>query len=83
MTSIPANLSKSRFKKPSQMACHPSLIGYFVTPYGQDERNGKRMRLFLTATGSVLAMLFIFWMIVSKDKFLSEELNKSPWEGDK
>jgi len=54
-----------------------------VTPYGQDERNGKTMKLFLTATGSVLAMLFIFWMIVSKDKFLSEELNKSPWEGDK
>jgi hypothetical protein len=53
-----------------------------MTPYRQDERNGK-MQLFLTATGSVLALLFIFWMIVSKDKFLEEELNESPWEGDK
>jgi len=41
------------------------------------------MELFLVATGSVLAMLFVFWMIVSKDKFLDDELNSSPWERDK
>jgi hypothetical protein len=41
------------------------------------------MELFLVATGSVLAMLFVFWMIISKDKFLTDELNSSPWEGDK
>lgn len=46
-------------------------------------RKERIMEFFLMATGSVLAMLFVFWMIISKDKFLDDELNQSPWEGDK
>lgn len=41
------------------------------------------MRFFLVATTSVLAMLFIFWMITNKDDFLGDELRKSPLDGDK
>jgi hypothetical protein len=41
------------------------------------------MELFLVAGGSVLGMLFVFWMILSKDKFLEDELTQSPWDGDK
>jgi hypothetical protein len=41
------------------------------------------MELFLLATGSVLAMLLVFWMVLSKDDFLGEELRKSPFDGHK
>jgi hypothetical protein len=41
------------------------------------------MDLFLMAGGSVLAMLFIFWMVFSKDDFLGDEIRKSPLDGDK
>jgi hypothetical protein len=41
------------------------------------------MSLFLTAGASVLAMLFIFWMLFSKDDFLGDEIRKSPLDGDK
>jgi hypothetical protein len=41
------------------------------------------MQLFLMATASVLAMLFVFWMILSKDDFLGDEIRKSPLDGDK
>jgi hypothetical protein len=41
------------------------------------------MELFLVASASVFGMLFVFWMILSKDKFLEDELRKSPWDGDK
>lgn len=42
-----------------------------------------KMNLFLIATGSVLVMLFVFWMILSKDDFLGDDLRKSPLDGDK
>lgn len=40
------------------------------------------MELFLVATGSVIAMLFVFWMVFSKDDFLGDELRQSPFDGD-
>jgi hypothetical protein len=40
------------------------------------------MQLFLTAAVSVLAMLFVFWMILSKDDFLGDEIRKSPLDGE-
>lgn len=47
------------------------------------QRKERNMKLFLMASGSVLAMLFIFWMILSKDDFLGDEIRKSPLDGDK
>ena len=46
-------------------------------------RKERTMQLFLVATGSVLAMLLVFWMVFSKDDFLGDELRKSPFDGDK
>jgi len=40
------------------------------------------MELFLVATGSVIAMLFVFWMVFSNDDFLGDELRQSPFDGD-
>jgi hypothetical protein len=40
------------------------------------------MELFLMAGGSVLAMFFVFWMILSKDDFLADEIRKSPLDGE-
>ena len=45
-------------------------------------RKERKMELFLIATGSVIAMLFVFWMVLSKDDFLGEELRKSPFDGE-
>jgi len=45
-------------------------------------RKERKMQLFLTAAVSVLAVLFIFWMIVSKDDFLGDEIRKSPLDGE-
>ena len=47
------------------------------------QRKERNMTLFLTAGASVLAMLFIFWMLLSKDDFLGDEIRKSPLDGDK
>lgn len=46
-------------------------------------RKERTMDLFLMAGGSVLAMLFVFWMVFSKDDFLGDEIRKSPLDGDK
>jgi hypothetical protein len=40
------------------------------------------MELFLLGTGTVLAMLLIFWMVFSNDDFLGDELRQSPFDGD-
>lgn len=45
-------------------------------------RKERNMKLFLTAAVSVLAMLFVFWMILSKDDFLGDEIRKSPLDGE-
>lgn len=49
----------------------------------QAQRKERTMQLFLMATASVLAMLFVFWMILSKDDFLGDEIRKSSLDGDK
>ena len=48
----------------------------------QARRKERTMQLFLTAAISVLAMLFVFWMILSKDDFLGDEIRKSPLDGE-
>ena len=48
----------------------------------QVQRKERNMELFLTAAVSVLAMLFVFWMILSKDDFLGDEIRKSPLDGE-
>jgi len=45
-------------------------------------RKERTMELFLMAGGSVLAMFFVFWMILSKDDFLADEIRKSPLDGE-
>jgi hypothetical protein len=60
-------------------------VGFDRLLYGtlQVQRKERNMELFLMATASVLAMLFVFWMILSKDDFLGDEIRKSPLDGDK
>lgn len=62
------------------MSALPDRLLYDTLTARDKERT---MELFLLAGGSVLAMLFVFWMILSKDSFLEDELTQSPWKRDK